>query len=63
MSGAFDSIRSGIGMGTQDKRPTIMVIDDDTTLNRLMSSQLKAEGYNPVSVHRWGEAKQLLAKM
>jgi len=50
-------------VSTQDKRPTILVIDDDTTLNRLISSQLKAEGYNPVSAHRWIEAEQLLTKV
>ena len=50
-------------MSAQNKRQVILVIDDDTTLNRLMSSQLKAEGYDPVSAHRWVEAEQLLMKI
>jgi len=50
-------------VSTQEKRPTVLVIDDDATLNRLMSSQLRAEGYNPVSAYRWAEAEQLLTKM
>jgi len=50
-------------VSAQDNRPTILVVDDDATLNRFMSSQLKAEGYNPVSAFRWVDAEQMLARL
>ncbi|MBL8574226.1 MAG: sigma-54-dependent Fis family transcriptional regulator [Hyphomicrobiaceae bacterium] len=44
-------------------RQTILVIDDDVTLNRLMCMQLKGAGYHAVGVHRWSEARDQLAKI
>ena len=45
------------------RKVTVLVVDDDTTLNRLMAMQLKAEGYEVVSAFRWSEVEALLASL
>ena len=44
------------------RRDRILVIDDDTTLNRLICAQLKAAGYELTSAHRWSDAMTLLER-
>ncbi len=41
---------------------TILVVDDDPTLNRLLCAQLKASGYKTVGAHRWSEVEAALQK-
>ena len=43
-------------------KPPILVVEDDTTLNRLIVRQLEKAGYAPTSVVRWSEAESHLAK-
>ena len=43
------------------KQP-ILVIEDDTTLNRLIVRQLEKAGYTPTGVARWSEAQSHLAR-
>lgn len=50
-------------MSTSSTPKTILVIDDDVILNRLLCSHLKKEGYQAVSAHTWSEAEQQLAKI
>jgi DNA-binding NtrC family response regulator len=40
---------------------TIIVIDDDPTLNRLLCAQLKAAGYKTMGARFWAEAETLLS--
>jgi DNA-binding NtrC family response regulator len=40
----------------------ILVIEDDVTLNRLITRQLEKAGYNPTGVNRWADAQSHLAK-
>lgn len=42
---------------------TILIIDDDATLNRLLAAQLKAAGYQTASAFRWSEAEKLLTQI
>ncbi len=42
-------------------RDTILVIEDDATLNRLLSTQLSASGYNAIRASSWREAQELLS--
>ena len=38
----------------------ILIVEDDATLNRLLSTQLRASGYNVVSASCWREAQEHL---
>lgn len=40
---------------------TVLVIDDDATLNKMLCAHLKASGYNAVSAQSWHDAEALLA--
>jgi DNA-binding NtrC family response regulator len=42
---------------------TIIVIDDDATLNRMLAAQIKAAGHRPISALNWAEAEALLTQM
>lgn len=42
---------------------TILIIDDDVTLNRLLAAQLKSAGYQTASALRWSEAEKLLTQI
>jgi len=42
---------------------TVLVIDDDATLNRMLCAHLSASGYHAISAHLWKEAEALLAKV
>ncbi len=42
--------------------PPILVIEDDPTLNRLITQQLGKAGYAPTGVSCWGEARDHLAR-
>jgi DNA-binding NtrC family response regulator len=39
---------------------TILVVEDDGTLNKLLCAQLKVAGYNVISARRWSEAQVAL---
>ena len=39
---------------------SVLVIDDDTTLNRLLVGQLKKMSYSAAGAHSWAEAQKLL---
>lgn len=41
---------------------TVLVIDDDVTLNRMLCAQLKAGGYTTIGAHCWSEAESLLGE-
>lgn len=47
----------------QREERSILVIEDDATLNKLLCAQLRASGYSPVSARRWSEAQTLLATL
>lgn len=47
-------------MNAQREPQTIIVIEDDATLNKLLCAQLRASGYNAVSARRWSEVHSLL---
>lgn len=40
---------------------TILIVEDDATLNRLLRSQLRASGYTAIGASCWHEAQELLA--
>lgn len=48
---------------TQREERSILVIEDDATLNKLLCGQLRASGYSPVAARRWSEAQALLATL
>lgn len=50
-------------MGLIAEDMTIIVIDDDPTLNRLLCAQLKASGYKPMGARLWSEAEALLTQV
>lgn len=41
----------------------ILIVEDDTTLNRLLATQLRASGYHVVSAFCWREAQNELARI
>lgn len=47
-------------MNAERQQQTIIVIEDDTTLNKLLCAQLRASGYNAVSARCWADAQSLL---
>jgi DNA-binding NtrC family response regulator len=47
-------------MNAQREQQTIVVIEDDATLNKLLCAQLRASGYNAVSARRWSEVHAIL---
>lgn len=47
---------------TMNQSATVLVIDDDATLNKMLCTHLKASGYNAISAHLWKDAEQLLAR-
>jgi two-component system NtrC family response regulator len=49
-------------MTTSQHAMTILVVDDDPTLNRLLCAQLKAGGYRTVGAQRWSEVEAALQK-
>lgn len=50
-------------MNAASATDTIIIIDDDATLNRLLCAQLKASGFNAVGAMRWSEAQDKLATL
>ncbi len=44
-------------------RPSILIIDDDATLNRLVASHLRASGYEVLSASTWAAGEALLAQV
>jgi len=42
---------------------TIVVIDDDATLNRLICAQLRASGYKAAGASCWAEASEMLSRI
>lgn len=45
------------------KMPTLLIIDDEATLNRLMSAHLRDSGYDVVSAESWAVGEELLTKI
>ena len=50
-------------MGLKPEDNTIIVVDDDPTLNRLLCGQLKASGYKTLGARFWSEAETLLSQV
>ena len=42
---------------------TILIVEDDATLNRLLTTQLRASGYNAVCASSWREAQDQLTRI
>ncbi|MCP8939571.1 sigma-54 dependent transcriptional regulator [Alsobacter sp. SYSU M60028] len=48
---------------SSSRKPAILVVDDDATLNQLMSSHLRRAGYEVENASRWSEAQSLLGRL
>ena len=46
-----------------ERKSSILIIDDDATLNRLIASHLKASGYDVLSASTWAAGEELLSRV